>query len=348
MNDRLQLESEKLLRSWMQHEPAWLRDYLVSGVEDPRINVQSILSRHFVARALTGDSFRELMGEEIRFAAAVAWILELAAKLGDADGLREVWQTLRRGGDNTEGVEIPRFVVQTSARLPAALGGLCPTVPNYVEVLLCGTQFEAGKPVVTKRSLDTFLELWKTALSGLPLGGPHPRLSLIEPACGSANDYRFLDACGLAEFLDYTGFDLCATNISNARALFPAIRFEVGNVFAISAEDKAFDFCLVHDLFEHLSLEGLEVAAEEVCRVTRRGLCIGFFQMDEIPEHIVRPIEEYHWNLLSMAGMRESFARHGFVGQVLHIGSFLRRQVGCEGTHNWNAYTFMLRRAGVA
>ena len=39
-------------------------------------------------------------------------------------------------------------------------------------------------------------------------------------ACGSANDYRFLHSCGVADFLDYTGYDLCAKNIQNARGIF--------------------------------------------------------------------------------------------------------------------------------
>lgn len=57
MNDRLRQESEKLARSWMQHKSGWLREYLVAGVEDPRINIQSILSRHFLLRALCGERF---------------------------------------------------------------------------------------------------------------------------------------------------------------------------------------------------------------------------------------------------------------------------------------------------
>ena len=123
---------------------------------------------------------------------------------------------------------------------------------------------------------------------------------MLEPACGSANDYRFLHAYGLARLVRYTGFDLCAKNIENARALFPDVSFAVGNVFEIAAPDKAFDLCFVHDLFEHLSLEGMQAAVKEVCRVTRQGLCVGFFNMDEIRDHQVRPVDDYHWNRLSM------------------------------------------------
>src|SRR6185295_5640764 len=98
---------------------------------------------------------------------------------------------------------------------------------------------------------------------------------------------------------EYTGMDLCAKNIENARSLFPKTRFELGNVFEISANDRAFEYCFVHDLFEHLSIQGLDAAIREVCRVTRLGICAGFFSMDEIPAHIVRTVEDYHWNTLS-------------------------------------------------
>jgi hypothetical protein len=64
--------------------------------------------------------------------------------------------------------------------------------------------------------------------------------------------------------------------------------------------------------------------------------------MDEIRDHQVRPVEDYHWNLLSMGRMRELFAACGFAARVVHIGTFLRQQIGCEQTHNPNAYTFLL------
>jgi SAM-dependent methyltransferase len=198
-----------------------------------------------------------------------------------------------------------------------------------------------GQAKLHKPSLEAFRKLWHKALAAeIPARKP---LSVLEPACGSANDYRFLHAYGLARLVNYTGFDLCAKNIENARALFPGVSFAVGNVFEIAAPDKAFDLCFVHDLFEHLSLEGMQAAVREVCQVTRQGLCIGFFSMDEIRDHQVRPVEEYHWNRLSMARMRGLFADWGFAAQVVHIGAFLRQQIGCEQTHNPNAYTFLLR-----
>jgi SAM-dependent methyltransferase len=330
----------------MQHDAAMLRDYLVGGVEDPRLNFQSVLSRHFLTRALTGERFGGLMEQEIRFAAAMNCLTALVGTLRDADELELILYALKRGADNAEGIEIPGFIVQTYAALPTSADSL--SLSNYIESFLSGTQFVGGQTRPHEPSLNTFRDLWNQALAAdaschqLSTLNSQP-LSVLEPACGSANDYRFLHAYGLARLVRYTGFDLCARNIENAHALFPDVSFAVGNVFEIAAPDKAFDLCFVHDLFEHLSLEGLQAAVKEMCRVTRQGLCAGFFNMDEIRDHQVRPVDEYYWNRLSMRRVRELFAECGFAAHVVHIATFLRQQIGCEQTHNPNAYTFLLR-----
>jgi len=340
MEESLTRESEKLARSWQRHDRAWLRDYLVAGVEDPRLNLQSIFSRHFLARQLTGETFSALMREECRFSAVMNWLVLLAGRSAEAEELDTVLYALRRGADNAEGTEIPSFVAQTFAGLPVSLGSV--QVPNYVESFLSGTTFGQGQAQPYEPSLRVFQELWRGVLAPFP--APAPRLSVLEPACGSANDYRFLHAYGLAPLLDYTGFDLCDANVENALALFPGVRFGVGNVFNIDAPAAAFDVCFVHDLFEHLSISGMETAVREICRVTRRGLCLGFFQMEELRDHVVRPVDEYHCNLLSMARMKSLFASLGYEGQVIHIATFLRGEFGCDYTHNPQAYTFLLER----
>ncbi len=357
MDEALRQESEKLTRSWSRHEAGVLSGYLVSGVEDPRLNLQSILSRHFLIGAATGEGLGALMDQECRFGAVMNWLVKLVGQFGDPEEPASILYALGRGADNAEGIEIPSFVVETFRALPATANGLI--VPNYIQSFLSGLSFENGRTNPHQQSLDIFCRLWSRALLArspetcssrssarnyFPRPStPDPRLlSVLEPACGSANDYRFVRSFGIARLLDYAGFDLCETNVRNARVLFPGARFDVANVFDIPSPDKSFDLCFVHDLFEHLSLAGLLTAVKEICRVTRRGICVGFFNMDEIREHVVRPVEEYHWNKLSMARTRELFAGNGFTGQVIHIGTFLRQQIGCEETHNPNAYTFVL------
>jgi hypothetical protein len=51
---------------------------------------------------------------------------------------------------------------------------------------------------------DRYAAAWTEALRGRP----RRCLSVIEAACGSANDYRYFDRYGLAPLLSYTGFDL--------------------------------------------------------------------------------------------------------------------------------------------
>jgi len=348
MQDSLQRETERLTRSWMRHEAGWLRDYLVGGVEDPRLNMQSVLSRHFVARAVAGERFQALMEQEYRFVAVMNWLVGLAERSSAADEFEMVLHGLRHKADNVEGIEIPGFVLRTFGSLPAIIDGV--KIPNYIEEFLRGTRFANGRAELCQPALAAFQEIWNAVLlarRGSPASDAR-RLSVLEPACGSANDYRFLAAYGLARLVDYAGFDLCAKNIENARALFPGVRFEVGNVFEIAAPDRAFDLCFTHDLFEHLSPEGVRAAVNEICRVVRRGVCVGFFNMDEIPEHAVRTVDEYHWNTLSMARMKELFEKRGFAVRVIHIGAFLRECAGSEQTHNPNAYTFLIEPIGPA
>jgi hypothetical protein len=65
--------------------------------------------------------------------------------------------------------------------------------------------------------------------------------------------------------------------------------------------------------------------------------------MHECPEHVVREVEDYHWNTLSLERVKELFKRFGFSAQVIHIATFLRQSFGCEFTHNPDAYTMILR-----
>ena len=352
MHQSLREETVRLVRSWAQHEAAWLGSYLVAGVEDPRINLQSILSRHFLTRDLTSQNLSPLMSEEYRFSACMNWLRKLAGAGINPEEQAAVLYALKRGSDNAEGLEIPLFLVQTFAQLPKSMS--FGSVPNYIEQFLSPCDRADAEGAGVEKGLNTFQQLWQECLSPGrfefsrdAMSGsdqvPTVQPSLLEPACGSANDYRFLHSYGIAQRFAYTGFDLSADNVKNSHSLFPGICFQVGNVFQIEADDKTYDLCMVHDLLEHLSIEGMERAVSEICRVTRRGICIGFFQMDEIRDHVVRPVDEYHFNVLSMKKTRELFRQHGFDGQVVHIGSFLDEQVGCADTHNPNAYTFLLR-----
>jgi SAM-dependent methyltransferase len=338
LQDTLRYESENLSKSWVQYDAQMLQRYLVAGVEDPRINVQSILTRHFLVVALSGKRFEHLVEQELRFAVVLNWAREAWKGIASTEDIEALRHALQTGADNAEGLAIPTFVRATFAALPVVSDGV--PVPNYVIQLLDDGQRDPASPELSPEALATFQVAWSKALQdAVP-----STLTVLEPACGSANDYRFLDGFGLARLTDYSGFDLCETNIANARAMFPQARFTVGNAFAIPSGDRTFDFCLVHDLFEHLSLEGMERALGEVCRVTRQGLCLGSFNAYEGDEHIVRPVDDYYWNTLSVPRLRKLLEGRGFSVQIVHIDTFLKWRFGFDRTHNQNAYTLFAAR----
>jgi SAM-dependent methyltransferase len=324
----------------MRHEATMLRDYLVAGVEDPRLNVQSILTRHFLIEALFGERFLGLREAELRFALTLNWLRRLVEEGVSAADLREIHHALGRGADNAEGTEIPHYVQAAFGARNQPVDGI--RVPDYFAAMLEADAPGTGPAARFDQGLVLFQQIWSGVLAGET---PSP-VSVLEPACGSANDYRFLAAYGLARLLDYTGLDLCDKNIENARRWFPQVRFEVGNVLEIAAQDKAYDYGFLHDLCEHLSLEALPVAVAELCRVTRRALCVGFFNMHEEADHVVRPVEGYHWNTLSMERVRDLFASHGGAVRVIHIETFLRWTFRCDQTHNLKAYTLIVEFGG--
>src|SRR4051812_1344494 len=104
MEPHLERETEKLKRSWMQHDPEMLRDYLVAGVEDPRINVQSVLTRHSLIVALTGARFERLLEHELRFAIVLNWIAGLLKHSGSSYDAKALQHAIATGADSAEGI----------------------------------------------------------------------------------------------------------------------------------------------------------------------------------------------------------------------------------------------------
>ena len=330
MEERFKLETERLTRSWMKYDRITLHDYLVEDVEDPRINVQSILTRQFLIERLFGEQYDALMEQELRFGLVMNWLLKLLKMSIRAGQLQAVLDALLEGQANAEGLEIPPYISDTFATL---------TLPNYICDLLTWSPVETTEAPIPEYLMSTFQTIWQEVLAD----EQSEHISVLEPACGSANDYRFIEAFGIARLIDYTGFDLCEKNIRNAKQMFPKARFKVDNALEIDAEDNAFDYCFVHDLFEHLSIEAMEVAISEVCRVTRQYLCIGFFNMHDGNEHIVKRIDDYHWNKLGKGKTKAIFERHASVVEVIHIDMLLVSKFGCSDTHNKGAYTFIIR-----
>ena len=328
MQECFKLETQRLIKSWMQHDRGRLHYYLVQDVEDPRVNVQSILTRHFLIKQLFGDRFDDLMEHELRFSLVVNWLLGLLKKSTKPVRLHTLLDALLEREDEAEGIEIPPYVSKTFDLL---------LVPNYMCDLFSWVPLETAEVPIPKYLISTFQMIWREVLAD----EERQDISVLEPACGSANDYRFIDAFGIARLLNYAGFDLCEKNIYNSRQMFPNARFEVGNVLEIDDEDDTFDFCFVHDLFEHLSVEAMEAAIAEVCGITRKEICAGFFNMHDGPRHIIQTVRDYHWNKLSLAESKAVFEQYASSVQVIHVDTYLRSKFRCHDTHNKWAYTLI-------
>jgi SAM-dependent methyltransferase len=316
----------------MRHDAGWLNRYLVADVEDPRINLQSIIGRAFLIDALWPDEFTTLIREEFRFSICLNFILRTLATEPQASRL-SLLDALADGCETCGDVRLPVYLRQAFAAMSRDESAL----PDYLSQALTG-RLSDDDDRLPDNAMSTFEHLWSSVLSRKEAGP----ISVLEPACGSANDYRYLHSFGLSQFLEYTGFDICEKNIANARRRFPSARFDAGDVMNIDAEDKSYDFLFIHDLFEHLSPAALERALAEVCRVTRKQACLSFFSMADIAEHVVRPVKPYHWNTLSVAKTCNTLMKSARDVDVVHIGTFLRDNYGCTDHHNRGAYAFVV------
>lgn len=329
----LVLESGRLRAAWMRHDAELLDGYLVRDVEDPRINLQSILSRSFLIDAIWPDEFTALIREEFRFSICLSFILRVLATQRPPVSRQLILDALIEGRETCGDIRIPSYLRDAFESISRQEEEL----PDYIcQALVCPVSDE--NTWLPDPALSTFEQMWHSAL--------HHReastISVLEPACGSANDYRYLHSFGISKFLEYTGVDICDKNIANARRRFPSVAFEVGDVLTICAENKSYDFLFVHDLFEHLSLAALELALAEISRVARKQACLSFFNMADIPEHIITPKGLYHWNVLSMTEIRESLMKFAQDIDVVHIGTFLEDNYDCTDYHNDGAYTFIV------
>jgi len=271
MNRTLQRETELLRRSWQRQNTRQISQYLIRNVEDPRVNLNSILSRHFLISEIFGPNIR-LMRKEIVF-----------------------------------GIRMTRLMLDLDEKDP-------------------GDSFHGV--------INIFQRKWRSELAG----SGAEKVSVLEPACGSAADYRCMDSFGMAPHMEYTGFDLCSSNISNAKRMFPSVTFETGNVLDMKYADKSFDYCVVHDLFEHLSREAISAAVSEICRVTRKKIFIGFFNMRLYGDHQIKRMYDTHYNLLSARKLVQAFRQHGAEARIRGLNRLVTEQYHSEPHYNKDAY----------
>jgi len=326
MDEALERESARLKRSWDQHGADHLDRYLVSGVEDPRINVPSILTRAWIVDALFPGQFESLVSEELRFGLCM---IGLVHGLDQGHSRNATLAALEHG----DVVRTAPFVVDTYSRLQDEHSA----VPDYITAALCDP-LDADGQRLPSSALDTFAWLWRAELAARS----RAPLSVLEPACGSANEYRFLAAYGLDRFLKYTGFDISEKSIANARRRFPDADFRPGNVLDVDIEDDAYDLVFVHDLFEHLSERALVTALREILRVTRGQARLSFFNLADVPEHRFQETGDYHRNTLSLPRTVELASQFAQGVAVIRISDLVNERLGCTDYYNREAATLVV------
>jgi len=317
-------EEQNLQASWDELDEDYLDTYLVSGVEDPRINPQSILTRALLIDTLWPDEYSELIDAELRFGAVLTWICRrIQADIRPPELLSQM---------PVEGA-CPEPIRRTFLRLRSAD---CP-VPDYISLAL--SELDQGGSLAGA-ALEVFTGIWRARLEECEA----EPISVLEPGCGSANDYRAIRSCGLPPFLRYAGYDIAPANIRNARERFPEVDFSVDSIMDSDVRDDGFDYSFVHDVFEHLSLEALEDALSEVLRTTREEAWLHFFNAEDREEHLVQPTERYYRNLLSVPRLVESLEEQGAAVEVIYIPDLLESKFGLgECFHNQEAVTLLAR-----
>jgi len=327
LDEFLERETDELVRSWEDYDRQFLANYLVQDVQDPRINLQSILTRHFILRELFDDDASFLIDHEIRFSLFANWVMGIVKSGIHQPELKSILESLREQKPNQYGYIIPWYVSEIFRMLATS---------NYICDILLSPLAEDGEHFADDKLFSTFENVWTEELAVHDA----KRISVIEPACGSANDWRFFVRFGISRFINYTGFDLCENNIVNSKSMFPDADFRVGNVLEIDCEDDAYDYCYVHDLFEHLSIPAMETAIAEVCRITKKKLCVHFFNMSESTDHEIKKVASYHYNLLSCKRVKELFLKHATKVKSVCIDKMLEDKYDFPDMHNKDAYTF--------
>jgi len=332
-SEKLISESSQLRTAWNRHDSEVLDRYLVTDVEDPRINVQSIMSRSFLIDTIWPDEFTGLIHEEIRFGICLNFILKTLRTKDLQISRKGLLEALENGAETCGDVKIPPYLHCAFELVSGERQGL----PDYITQALIAPPSD-GNEWLPDSALSTFEQIWHSILCHREADS----ISVLEPACGSANDYRYLHSFGVSKFLKYTGFDICDKNITNARCRFGAVNFESGNALSIPADDDSYDFLFVHDLFEHLSPIALNTALSEISRITRKQACLSFFNMAEIGEHIIKPVGLYHWNTLSLREVQKALMISAYSIDVVHIDTFLKDNYSCADYHNKGAYTLIV------
>jgi SAM-dependent methyltransferase len=337
-------ESENLRNAWLRHPAGFLDSYLIQGVENPCINPQSVVTRSLLVDTLMPGAHRDLAEQEMLYSACACTTIAAAGR-----GLFDLFTAALEGEPGADAaLPLPTFLKKIRderPQLPFSLRGVwqqifhaimnsyngfaSPFEPLWRERLAAIKDVQptpAGQtpspPLEEKdrmRGIGQKADEEVTSRAHQSSAQISSRPTLLEVACGSANDFRYFPRYGLDTLINYTGADICPTNVANAQRRCPTGTFLEGNALALPFPDKSFDFYLTFDLFEHLSLAAMQQALREAVRVTRRKLWLSFFSLEDRPEHLEVPSPPYYLNVLSIARTVEELSRLGCDATVIDL-----------------------------
>ena len=327
-------EGRQMGKVWSRYGSAQLDRYLIQEVEHPALNAQSVLMRSFLMDRLFPGRFHDLIERELYFSAVASFGL-LALREGWFSQLRDA--LLSAGEDDIPGPDpaLPGFL--TVGFRPAPGFSVTGLMDQLLECSRQGfDQFKSPFEDEIRQALAS-----STAGEG---GTPDRRPMVLELACGSANDFRFWHQFGFADRIDYCGVDVCPENIANARTRFPQHDFRVADACALPMADASADVVVAFDLYEHLSEQALEQAIAETARVSRDELWLSFFNAAPVSAHEFRPVDGYHWNLLSLDLLVRELALHDFQSQVVDVAAELSARFPGYRHHNEQAFVLLAGR----
>lgn len=316
-------EGRRLARHWQGLGREHLDSYLIQDVEHPAINPQSILVRAFLADRLLPGACAELVSEELLFSACACHALQAHRE----NKLRELYATVRRAG--------------TGDALPDFLNACLP--PHATQSFALETLIADLAKCITlgfEHFTSPFAGRWKECLAQAPSAA----LSVLELGCGSANDYRFWDAYGLARAIDYVGIDVSEENVRNAKARFPDTSFHVGDACCPDYANRSFDVVFMSDVLEHLSRSAVEAALANAERISRDEIWLALFNAGESAAHRFEAKDDYHWNMLSVAEIGQHLGAVGFSCEILSIAAEMAHRLPGYVHYNPGAYLIVGRR----
>lgn len=312
-------EGKVLGQHWDRIGSDTLDRYLVQDVENPAFNPQSVFIRAFLLDRLFPGEASGLIEEELFFATCCCYAL-LGHRIG---WFPDLYRKVKSGCPDPD---LPVFLRSGNRQ---RLGARFELSDVYSALAICiATGFDDFR--------SPFERLWRDWIRSRDA----EPFKILELGCGSANDFRYFDSYGLTALCEYSGIDVSEANVRNAKRRFPHVQFRVGDACAIGAADQSFDVTVAFDLYEHLSEDALSLAVSESLRVTKDELWISLFNASDITSHQIKPVDDYHWNLLSLCELQRDIQARGFEVEIISVSKQLEGRF--EGYRHYNQEAHIL------